>query len=131
MDWGKLYKHQSEPISKEKEVTILQDFVIQTDKKYRPDLVVKDYKKKICLLIDMSVLTSNNISVKEYNKINKNRDLQIEIEKICHLKTNTMSVIVGALGMIKKGTNKQINKLAGSPSLNEIRISLCRTAHQL
>ena len=32
------------------------------------------------LLIDMSLLTNNNISVKEYN-ISKYKDLEIEIEK--------------------------------------------------
>ena len=52
--------------------TILLDFAIQTDRKiksYRPDLIIKDYKRKICLLIDMSVSTDDNISVKEKNKI--------------------------------------------------------------
>ena len=33
----------------------------------RPDLVVKDYKRKTCLLIDMSEPT-DNISVKEYDE---------------------------------------------------------------
>ena len=43
---------------------------IQTDRKIkrnRPDLVVKDYKRKTCLLIDMSVPT-DNLSVKEYDE---------------------------------------------------------------
>ena len=49
-----------------------------------------------------------------------------------HLKTTNMPVIVGALGMIKKGTDKHINKIAGSPSLYEIqKIALSRTAHLL
>ena len=44
----------------------------------------------------MSMLTGNNISVKEYDK-----DLEIEIEKKkCHLKATTVAVIVGSLGMI-------------------------------
>ena len=40
-------------------------------KRNRPDLVVKDYKRKTCFLIDMSVPTDNNKSVKEYNEISK------------------------------------------------------------
>ena len=43
---------------------------IQTDRKIknnRPDLVVKDYKRKTCLLIDISVPT-DNLSVKEYDE---------------------------------------------------------------
>ena len=41
----------------------------------------KGYKTKICHLIDMLVPTDNNISVKEYNKISKYKDMKIEIEK--------------------------------------------------
>ena len=98
----------------------------------RPDLVVKNDKRKTCLLIDMSVPTDNNISVKEYDKISKFKDLEIEIEKkIWLLKTTTISVIVGALGMIKKGTDSSI---PGSISLyikQQQKNALCETAHLL
>ena len=47
-----------------------------------------------------------------------------------HLKTTTVLVVVGALGMIKKGTDKRVNKLLGSPSRYEIqKITLCGAAH--
>ena len=48
------------------------------------------------------------------------------------LKTTTMPEIMGALGIIKKGTGKHINKIPGSPSLYEIQnIALWGTAHLL
>ena len=50
----------------------------------------------------MFVRTDYNISVKEYNEISKCKDLEIEIEKIWHLKTTTAPVIVGILIMINK-----------------------------
>ena len=37
------------------------------------------------------------------------------------LKTSTVPVIVGALGMINKGTDKHINETSSSPHLNEIQ----------
>ena len=41
-----------------------------------------------------------------------------------------MPVIAGALGMIKKGTSKHINKIPGSSSQYEIKtIALHETAH--
>ena len=47
-----------------------------------------------------------------------------------HLKTIIEPVIVGALGMIKKGTDKLINYIPGSPSLYEIQNkTLYRTDH--
>ena len=82
------------------------DFAIQTELKilsYRPDIVVKNYQRKIYLLIDMSGPTDNNISVKEYNKTSKYIDLEIEIEKMWHLETTTM-------GQIKE-TDKPIEKI--------------------
>ena len=62
----------------------------------------------------MSVPTNNNISVKEYDKRSKYKYLEIEIEKICHLKTTTMPVIDLALGMNKKGRDN--HKILDSPS---------------
>ena len=59
----------------------------------------------------MSVSTDNNISVKEYNKISKYKDLEIEIEKKSGtLKQPIMTVIVGVRGMIKKGTDECITR---------------------
>ena len=75
-------------------------------------LVVKDCKRKTFPLVDISVPTDNNIS--------KCKDLEIEIEKIFHLKTTIVPVIVGALGMTKKETDKHINKMPDCPSPYEI-----------
>ena len=49
--------------------------------------------------------------MKQYNKINKCVDLKLEIEKMWYLKTTTVLVIGGALGIIKKRTDKHINKI--------------------
>ena len=78
----------------------------------------------------MSVPTDNNISVNEYNKITKYKDLEIEIEKIWHLKTNIMPVTVWTRSMNNKGTDKHINKIPGNPNRYEMqKIDLCGTAH--
>ena len=49
----------------------------------------------------MSISTDSKISVKEYNTISKGKNFEIEIKKMYHLKTTTVPVIIGALGMIK------------------------------
>ena len=54
----------------------------------------------------MSVPKDNNTSVKEYEKRSKYKDLEIEIEKMLHLETTTIPVIVGAQVMIKKRTDR-------------------------
>ena len=57
----------------------------------------------------MSVPNYNYLTFKEYDKISKYKDQ--EIEKMCHLKTTIVPVIRGALTMIKKRTDKHINKM--------------------
>ena len=47
--------------------------------------MVKEYNRKN-KLIEMAVPTSKNTSVKKYNKIIKSKNLEIEIEKMWHLK---------------------------------------------
>ena len=78
----------------------------------------------------MSVLTDYTISVKEYDKISKAKDLEIEIEKnMRDLNINNVPITMGTLGMIKKRTGKRRNKIPDSPS--QCEIPLCRTTQLL
>ena len=48
------------------------------------------------------------------------------------MKTVTILVVIEALGMIKKGTEKHLEKKPGSPNLSEMqKIALTGTAHIL
>ena len=107
----KWYKHKPDPVTEGQNATILWDFGINTDRTVRanrPDIVIKDYNRRTCLLIDMSVPSDRNLSGKELEKLSKYKDLEIEIQKMWHLETKTVPVIIGALGMIKKGTEKHL-----------------------
>ena len=66
------------------------------------------------------MLKENIISVKDYHKIGKSKDLEIETEKMWHLKTSSVPVIMEALGRIKKGTD---NHKPGSPGLYNMQNS--------
>ena len=54
-------------------------------------------------------------------KLSKYKDLKIEIAKMWKMETKTIPVIMGALGMIKKGTQKYVNEILGNLSLAEIQ----------
>ena len=69
---------------------------------------MKDHTEKTCLLIDMTVASDRNVSLKGYEKISKYKDLEIEIQKMWHLKTTVLPVVIGALGMIKRKSENQI-----------------------
>ena len=129
------YEHHPDPVTETQDVTILWDFSVHTDrtiKANRPDIIIKDRKKKQCLLIDMTIPSDKNISLKEFEKLSKYKDLEIETTKMWQLKTTTIPVVVGALGVIKKGVDRYLSMIPGNPSLYEIqKIVLTGTAHIL
>ena len=113
-----------QPVVEGENTMILWDFPINTDRAIlanRPDIVIKDYKSRTCLLIDMKIPTDRNISVKDFDTLSKYKDLQIEIERMWRFKTTVIPVVVGALGMIKKGVQNHLK-------INPWRTTLARNA---
>ena len=83
-------------------------------------------------MLDVAVPANKNISLKEFQKLSKYKDLEIEVTKMLKLKTKTIPVVIGALGMIKKGTQNFIDQIPGKLSLQEMqKIVLTSTAHIL
>ena len=129
------YEHQPEAVTETDNVSILWDYSIQTDRKIKPnkpDITVKDKREKNCKLIDVKIIADKNVSLAEFERLSKYKDLEIEVEKLWHMETVTIPAVIGALGMIKKGTEKHLEKIPGSPKLNEMqKIALTGTAHIL
>ena len=131
------YEHHPEPVTEIGDITLLWDFSIHTDrtiKANRPDIVIKNKteKQRMCTLIDVAVPADKNLAVKEFEKLAKYKDLEIEISKMWHMKTKVIPVVIGALGMIKNGTSDLIKQIPGNLDINEIqKITLTGTAHIL
>ena len=65
--------------------TILWDYSIQTDRKVKANkqhITVKDKREKTCKLIDVKILADKNVSVVEFEKLSKYKDLEIGVEKL-------------------------------------------------
>ena len=88
---------------------------------------------KDCLLIEKMTCPQDNIvSRMEFKRLATYRDLQIEVTKMWKLQMAIASVVIGALGMIKKGTDKHITKIPGDTTISERqKITLGGTAHIL
>ena len=54
-----------------------------------------------------------DVSAKEFEKLSKYKDLQIEVERMWQLKTSIIPIVVGALGSVKKGIAKHLEKSPG------------------
>ena len=80
----------------------------------------------------MAVPSNRNTSVKVAEKLSKYKDLEIEIARMWGMKTQIVPVVVGALGVIKKGIDEQICKIPGKINVTELqKITLLGSAHIL
>ena len=126
-------KIKPEPVVETESATILWDFAIHTYRKIdtnKPDITINYHKNNSSLLADLMLPLDKNLSSGEFGIISKYKDLEVEIERMWHLKPTLIPVNVGALGTVKKGTDKYLQQIPGKPSLTEIqKIILTSTAH--
>ena len=100
------------------------DLPVNTDRTItanRPDIIVKDSVHSTCKLIDMTVPSDRNIALKETEKKSKYKDLELEVQRMWHLKTVLIPVVVGALGTVKKGMVENIQKVSERATMTEIQ----------
>ena len=131
----KWYNHSPETVVSNDQVTLIWDMQVHTDKEIKankPDIIIKDHINSTCQLIDMTIPSDRNVSIKEVEKFSKYKDLEIEIGKMWKMKVTTIPVVIGALGAIKKGMKSNIDKIPGKIYLEELqKITLLGTAHIL
>ena len=129
------YNHNPETVISNGQVTLIWDMQVHTDneiKANKPDIIIKDHINNMCQLIDMTIPSDRNVSIKEVEKFSKYKDLEIEISKMWKMKTIIIPVVIGALGVIKKGMRSNIEKIPPKISLEELqKITLLGTAHIL
>ena len=70
-------------------------------------------------MMDVAVPSDQNIPLKEFQKLSKYKDFEIEVTKMWKLKTKIIPVVIGALRMIKKGTQNFIDQIPGKPSFKK------------
>ena len=66
-------------------ITILWDYSIQTYRRIKTnksDITIKDREEKACRLINVKVPADKNVSVAEFEKLTKCKDLETEVEKL-------------------------------------------------
>ena len=89
--------------SRRKNVTIIWDFTVHKDRKIdanRLDIIIKNREERTYIMMDVAVLSDQNISLKEFQRHSKYKDVDINVTKMWKLKTKIILVVIGALGMI-------------------------------
>ena len=133
----KWYEQKPESVThnKDSKFTIMWDMPVNTDRTRtanRPDIIIKDSVNSTCELLDMSIPSDRNIARKEIEKKGKYKDLELEIQRTCQMKTEVIPVFVGALGTIKKGMVENIKRVSGRANVTETqKISMLGSARIL
>ncbi len=65
------------------------------------------------MAIDVSIPSERNTSVKVTEKLSMYKDLEIEIIRMWETKTEKRPVVIGALGLVKKGLDNIIDRIPG------------------
>jgi hypothetical protein len=76
------YFHIPKPVRQHEDITVLWNQGIQTDREVlanRPDIVIKNMKDKICLLINVAIPSDRNLIQKESEKKLKYKNVSIGI----------------------------------------------------
>ena len=69
-------------------------YTVHTNRKIdanRLDIIIKNHEERTCIMMDVAVPSDENISLKEFQKLSKYKDLEIEVTKMWKLKTNYTS----------------------------------------
>jgi hypothetical protein len=65
------YTHKPEPVCEHGDITVLWNQEVQTDREVlgkKPDIIIKNKKDEICLLIDVAIPSDRNVVNKEAEK---------------------------------------------------------------
>jgi hypothetical protein len=78
---------------------------VQTDREVlanRCEIIVKNVKDRICLLIGVAIPSDRNVIQKEAEKKSKYKNLSVEIQLMWNMKCFVIPVIIGAMGIVSK-----------------------------
>ena len=75
------------------------------------------------MLIDVAITGDRNVFEKEAEKILKNKDFTIEIERMWNVKTKVIPVIIGATGTVSKSFRKYVSNIPGKHEVKELQKS--------
>ena len=101
------HTHTPQSVQENDEYNIRWNF-IQTDKVLehrRPDIVCISKQNRECQIIEFAISGSQNIAIKEQEKIDKYQDLQIELQKVGNVKVMVIPLVIGAfLNYVEENT---------------------------
>jgi hypothetical protein len=131
---GNWYSHIPMSVFQHEHITVLWNQGVQTDREVlanRPDIIIKNKKDKICLLIDVAIPSDRNLIQKESEEKLKYKHLSIEIQRMWNMKCFVIPVIIGATGIVTRGLKKYLETIPGKHSIDSLqkKTAVLQTSH--
>ena len=85
------------PVHEEEDVTVLWSPAVHTDREitaHRPDIIIKNKKENICILIDVAIPADRNVMHKELEKKLIHKSLCTEILQMWNMQCKIRPVII-------------------------------------
>jgi hypothetical protein len=105
------------------EVTILWNQQVQTDRNIpndKLDIIIRDNEKGTCMLIDVAISADRNVTKKETEKILKYKGLRTQVQLMLNVKTNLISIKIGANGTISESFRKYLSNKTREHEIEEL-----------
>ena len=113
----KWYKHEPKTVEEKNDITILYEMPIHTDREISANH--PDNRDKKCTLNVVVKSSDKNAFTNVSEKLSKYKDLEKEITRMWQMETGISAVVVGALRVIKKGSEKLVREILGNLNLWE------------
>jgi hypothetical protein len=117
------YSHISKSVCQHEDITVLWNQGVQTDREVlanRPNIIIKNMRDKIFLLIDVAIPSDRNVMQKESENKLKYKNLSIEIQRMWNMKCFVIPLIIGATGIVTKGLKIYLETIPGKHSTDSL-----------
>jgi hypothetical protein len=129
----KWYTHKHESVCEHEDITVLWNQEVQTGREVlgnRPDIIIKNKKDKICLLLDVAIPSDRNVVNKEAEKKLKYKNLSIDIQRMWNMKCLVILVVIGATGIVTEGLKKYLEIIPGKHPIDFLqKTAILGTSH--
>lgn len=114
------YAHSPRDVVMGNGVEVVYDQVIATDRPLganRPDIIVRDLKKKEVLILDVACPCDTNVEKKENEKLSKYAGLKTELQRMWGAKCTVIPIVIGGLGAVSPHCMEYLRAVPGEPDI--------------
>ena len=115
------FVHSPRDVTNANGIEIIYDQVITTDRPVganRPDIIVRDLRRKKVWILDISCPCDTNVEKKEEEKVSKYAGLKAELRRMWGADCIVIPVVIGGLGAVTSKCIDYLRLIPGEPDLH-------------